>query len=48
MHAAVQSVGEATGSNMAACHNFNNNMVAPSLQLVRLILPKLLCQMESS
>jgi len=42
MHAAVQTVGAATGSNMAACHNFNNNMVAPGLQLVRLNLLKLL------
>ncbi len=42
MHAAVQSVGEATGSNMAACHNFYNNMVALGLQLVQLHLPKLL------
>jgi len=42
MHAAVQSVGEATVSNMAACHNFDNNMLAPGLQLVQLNLPKLL------
>jgi len=41
MHAAVQSVSEATGSNMAACHNVQN-MVAPGLQLIRLSLPKLL------